>query len=153
MAGLDWLAGWLWAVAGHSFNRTRARDAVRVPRSLPPPRARRPPVDGGPDGSTAVNEARRRWGVVFLVRRPEWGEARGEGNSCVWFARDGVARLATARREFNAASASSGARYETTDAPARPPTATRLAEPTSSESGGTTRWDGRGARARAWVEP
>lgn len=50
VAGLDWLAGWLWAVAGHSFNRTRARDAVRVPRSLPPPRARRPPVDGGPDG-------------------------------------------------------------------------------------------------------
>jgi hypothetical protein len=40
---LDW-TGWLWAVAGHSFNRTRARDAVRVPRPLPPPpRARAGP--------------------------------------------------------------------------------------------------------------
>lgn len=157
---LDW-TGWLagcglWLVI-HSIGRAPGTPYGSPVPSLPHPA--RAPAPGGwragraRAGSTAVNEARRRWGVVFLVRRPEWGEARGEGNSCVWFARDGVARLATARREFNAASASSGARYETTDAPARPPTATRLAEPTSSESGGTTRWDGRGARARAWVEP
>jgi hypothetical protein len=70
VAGLDWLA----VGCGWSFIQSDARPGRRTGPPSPPsptPRARRPPVDGGPDGSTAVNEARRRWGGVFLVRRPE----------------------------------------------------------------------------------